>query len=116
MKYTIGDQVIVKSTQVVEIIESSEIIDNVSIYYTVSGKSFSESQIRRKHLFEGVKYEKQEITEILDDVLSPLKFTLKIKEGSKFDMESGRKIIDEIRNKRLLNEMLLKSQINKIEE
>jgi hypothetical protein len=99
MKYAIGDQVIVKSTQVVEIIESSEIIDNVSIYYTVSGKSFSESQIVRKHLFEGEIYEKQEIMEMLYNSLSNLNFKVTCKYGTKFDMESARKLMDEI-NKR----------------
>lgn len=47
MKYQIGEQVINLNSGDLEIIESSELISDVVLYYTLSGKSFAETQLSR---------------------------------------------------------------------
>jgi len=47
MKYQIGEQVINRNSGDLEIIESRELISDIVLYYTVSGKSFAENQLGR---------------------------------------------------------------------
>ena len=95
MKYHIGEQVINRSNGELEIIEDCELISDVMLYYTISGKSFVESQLsRHKKTVEDAK-------EIVDKVINILTINLTIKNPELFTTESIIKSLEEIKKERL---------------
>jgi len=98
MKYQIGEQVINLNSGDLEIIESSELISDVVLYYTVSGKSFAETQLSR--------YWKtaEDAKEIINKVVDRLTINLTIKNPELFTKEAIRKGLEACRDERLKNE------------
>jgi len=100
MKYQIGEQVINLNSGDLEIIESSELISDVVLYYTVSGKSFAETQLGR--YWKTV----EDAKEIINKVVDTLTINLTIKNPELFTKEAIRKGLEACRDERLKNERL----------
>jgi hypothetical protein len=98
MKYQIGEQVINLNSGDLEIIESSELISDVMLYYTVSGKSFAETQLSR--YWKTV----EDAKEIVNKVIDKLTINLTIKNRELFTTESIIKSLEEYKKERLKNE------------
>ena len=98
MKYQIGEQVINLNSGDLEIIESSELISDVVLYYTVSGKSFAETQLSR--YWKTV----EDAKEIVNKVIDKLTINLTIKNRELFTTESIIKSLEEYKKERLKNE------------
>lgn len=98
MKYQIGEQVINLNSGDLEIIESSELISDVMLYYTVSGKSFPETQLSR--YWKTV----EDAKEIVNKVIDKLTINLTIKNRELFTTESIIKSLEEYKKERLKNE------------
>ena len=98
MKYQIGEQVINRNSGDLEIIESSELISDVVLYYTVSGKSFAETQLSR--YWKTV----EDAKEIVNKVIDKLTINLTIKNRELFTTESIIKSLEEAKKERLKNE------------
>ena len=98
MKYQIGEQVINLNSGDLEIIESSELISDVMLYYTVSGKSFAETQLSR--YWKTV----EDAKEIVNKVIDKLTINLTIKNRELFTTESNIKSLEEYKKERLKNE------------
>lgn len=97
MKYQIGEQVINLNSGDLEIIESSELISDVMLYYTVSGKSFETQLSRYWKTVEDAK-------EIVNKVIDKLTINLTIKNRELFTTESIIKSLEEYKKERLKNE------------
>ena len=98
MKYQIGEQVINLNSGDLEIVESSELISDVVLYYTVSGKSFAETQLSR--YWKTV----EDAKEIVNKVIDKLTINLTIKNRELFTTESIIKSLEEYKKERLKNE------------
>ena len=100
MKYLIGEQVIEKGCSQIHIITDYELINGVDIYYTLSGKSFSESQIIRYHC--------KTIDEYSERLMNNFDFTVTITDPYRLTMEG----LLESMNKRELETEQRKKQVN----
>jgi len=98
MKYQIGEQVINRNSGDLEIIESGELISDIVLYYTVSGKSFAETQLSR--YWKTV----EDAKEIVNKVIDKLTINLTIKNRELFTTESIIKSLEEYKKERLKNE------------
>jgi len=94
MKYQVGEQVINLNSGDLEIIESSELISDVVLYYTVSGKSFAETQLSR--------YWKttEDAKEIIKKVVDRLTINLTIKNPELFTPEAITKSLEEYKKEK----------------
>ena len=100
MKYLIGEQVIEKGCSQIHIITDYELINGVDIYYTLSGKSFSESQIIRYHC--------KTIDEYSERLMNNFDFTVTISDPYRLTYEG---LLESI-NKRKLETEQRKKQVH----
>ena len=94
MKYQIGEQVINLNSGDLEIIESSELISDVVLYYTVSGKSFAETQLGR--YWKTV----EDAKEIINKVVDRLTINVTIKNPELFTPEAIIKSLEEYKKEK----------------
>ena len=100
MKYQIGEQVYTDNTKNIEVIEHREVISGVGIYYTLSGKSFSESQLSR--FYKTYDDAKEIMNNVVDFLASKIKFTFKNRDS--FSNEAILRDLEKYKKIRLENE------------